>query len=162
VDNSEHSSDLADIVAHMPLDLAAFNSAFSRARHKIRTEPGTDIAAVQETLRLLVPDDASEHDRSWTTILIDRLAEPSEPEPEWSALYREAGQVHAEAYRFGAPVEEQIAALTEARRRIFEIADRAAPEEAPHIRAMTRSLEHIERELREPSWPVQDTPDSAE
>jgi hypothetical protein len=162
VDNSLLSSDPADIVSSMPLDIAAFNSAFSRARDKIRTEPETDIAAQQAALRLLVPDDASEHDHSWTKILIDRLAELPEPEPEWSALYREAGQVHADAYRFGAPVEEQIAALEEARRKIFEIADRAAPEEAPHIRAMTRSLEHIERELREPSWPVQPTPDQTE
>lgn len=145
----------------MPLDIAAFNSAFSRARHKIRTEQGTDVAAEQARLRALVPDDASDHDRSWTKTLIDRLAEPPEPPRQWSDLYYEAGDIHASAYRTGDSVEDQIAALTEARRRIWEIADRAAPEEEPHIRAMTRVLEHLERELREPSWPLQDPPDQA-
>jgi hypothetical protein len=143
----------------MPLDIAEFNSAFSRARHRIRTEPTTDISAEQAKLRLLVPDDASDHDRSWTQTLIDRLAEPPEPPRQWSDLYYEAGDIHASAYRTGDSVDDQIAALTEARRRIWEIADRAAPDEAPHIRAMTRVLEHLERELREPSWPVQAPPD---
>ncbi|WP_433006423.1 hypothetical protein [Kribbella sp. CA-294648] len=141
----------------MPLDLATFNNAFLRARERIQNEDGVDIAEVQAGLRALVPDDASEHDQEWTKVLIDRLAEPPEPPRDWSDLYYEAGEVHAGAYRTGAPVEEQLAALAEARRRIWEIADRAAPDEEPHIRAMTRSLEHLERELRDPSWPVQET-----
>ncbi|GAA0922657.1 hypothetical protein GCM10009554_00370 [Kribbella koreensis] len=143
----------------MPLDIAAFNSAFSRARHKIKTEPATDIAAEQAALRQLVPADASEHDQSWTKILIDRLAEPPAPPRQWSDLYHQAGEIHASAYPDGGTVEQQIAVLEDARRRIWEIADRAEPEEAPHIRAMTRALEHIERELREPSWPMQGPPD---
>lgn len=145
----------------MPLDIHAFNNAFLRARDKIETEEGVDVAAVQAGLRALVPEDASEHDRGWTTILIDRLAEPPEPPRQWSDLYYEAGEVHAGAYRTGAPVEEQIAVLVEARRKIWEIADRAAPDEEPHIRAMTRVLEHLERELRDPSWPVQEPPTQA-
>ena len=145
----------------MPLDIAEFNSAFSRARDLVRNQDGVDVAAVQAELRALVPEDASEHDRGWTKTLIDRLAEPPEPPREWSALYHEAGQVHAEAYQAGGSVAEQIEALQEARRKIWEIADRAAPEEAPHIRAMTRVLEHLENELRDPTWPLEDPPGQA-
>ncbi|MFF0338209.1 hypothetical protein [Kribbella sp. NPDC004875] len=50
-------------------------------------------------------------------------------------------------------MDEKVAALAEARRKIWAIADRASHDEEADIRAMTRSLEHIENELREPSWP---------
>jgi hypothetical protein len=139
----------------MPLDIAAFNSAFSGARHRIRREAG-DIAAEQAQLRALIPADASAPDLEWATSLVELLAKPPAPPREWSALYHEAGEIHASAYPDGGTVEEQIAVLEDARRRIWEIADRAEPDEAPHIRAMTRVLEHIERELREPSWPMDD------
>ncbi|GAA1575374.1 hypothetical protein GCM10009789_31000 [Kribbella sancticallisti] len=140
----------------MPLDLPEFNTAYSRARDKVKNEQGTDVAAEQAKLRALVPDDASDHDRSWTKTLIDGLADPPEPPRQWSELYHEAGEVHAAAYRAGGTVEEQIAALEEARRKIWEIADRAAADEAPHIYAMTRVLEHLEDELRDPTWPLDD------
>lgn len=140
----------------MPLDIAVFTSAFSRARHKVETEPGTDVAAEQAKLRALLPDDASDHDRSWTKTLIDRLGDPPEQPRQWSDLYRQAGEVHASAYPVEGTVEEQIAALEAARRKIWEIADRASKEEAPHIRAMTRVLEHIEDELRDPTFRLDD------
>jgi hypothetical protein len=142
----------------MPLDLAEFNTAFSRARDKVRNQAGTDVAAEQDKLRALIPDDASDHDRTWTTTLIDGLADPPPPPRQWSALYHEAGQIHANAYPENGTVEEQIAALQEARRKIWEIADRASDDEEPRIRAMTRVLEHVENELRHPSWPREDPP----
>jgi len=145
----------------MPLDVAEFNTAFARARDKVRNEEGTDIAAEQATLRALVPDDASGHDRSWTAILIDRLAEPPKPPRQWSALYHEAGEVHAAAYSAGGTVAERIAAIEEARRKIWEIADRAPHDEEADIRAMTRVLEHLEDELRDPTWPLEDPPGQA-
>ena len=137
----------------MPLDVAKFNNAFSRARDKVRTQHGTDVAAEQEKLRALVPEDASDHDRSWTKTLIDGLAEPPRPPRQWSALYHEAGEVHAAAYRAGGTVEERIAALEEARHKIWAIADCASPDEEADIRAMTRVLEHLEDRLRNPTWP---------
>jgi hypothetical protein len=140
----------------MPLDIAAFNSAFSNARDLVRNQDGVDVAAVQAQLRALVPDDASEHDRTWTKTLIDRLAEPPEPPRQWSALYHEAGEIHAAAYQTGGTVAEQIEALQEARRKIWEIADQADEDEEADIRAMTRVLEHLENELRDPTWPLDD------
>ncbi|TDU82510.1 hypothetical protein EV138_7404 [Kribbella voronezhensis] len=141
----------------MPLDIAEFNDAFYRARDRVRAEEGIDVAAVQAELRSLIPNDASDHDRAWTTVLIDGLAEPPEPPREWSEFYHQASEVHAAAYRADGSVEEQIAALERARETIWDIADRAAKDEAPHIRAMTRVLEHLEDELRDPTWPHGDS-----
>lgn len=146
----------------MPLDVAEFNSAFSRARDKVRNEDHADVAAVQAELRGLVPDDASEHDRTWTKSLIDHLAEPAAPPRQWSALYHEAGAVAGSAYQAGGTVDEQIEALYEARRTIFEIADRADEDEESDIRAMTRVLEHLENELRDPTWPLEDPPENTD
>lgn len=141
----------------MPLDVYEFNNAFSRARDKIRTQDGTDVAAEQEKLRALIPADASDHDRSWTTTLIEVLAEPPRPPRQWSALYYEAGEVHAAAYRAEGTVEERIAALEHARHKIWAIADRASPDEEADIRAMTRVLEHLEKGLRDPTWPLEES-----
>ncbi len=141
----------------MPLDVPGFNDAFYRARDKVATEEGTDVAAIQEELRSLIPADASDDERSWTKVLIDSLAEPPEPPREWSELYHQASEVHASAYRAGGSVEDQIAVLEQARQTIWDIADRATKEEAPHIRAMTRTLEHLEDGLRDPAWPQDDS-----
>jgi hypothetical protein len=142
----------------MPLDVPEFNDAFYRARDKVQTQEGTDVAAEQAKLRSLVPADASDHDRSWTKILIDGLADPPEPPRQWSELYHEASVVHASAYHAGGTVEEQIAALEEARHKIWDIADRASKDEEADIRAMTRVLEHLEDALRDPTWPLEEPP----
>lgn len=133
------------------MDIAGFNSAFSGARRRIRNEQA-DVGREQDRLRALVSDDDPAEDRDWALRLIESLAVPPPPPRQWSALYHEAGAIHASSYRTGDSVEEQIAALQEARRRIWAIADRAAKDEAPHIRAMTRVLDHLEAELREPTW----------
>ncbi|WP_112236968.1 hypothetical protein [Kribbella monticola] len=141
----------------MPLDVAGFNSAFSGARYRVRNERA-DAGREQARLRELVPDDASAEDREWALGLIELLGEPPEPPRQWSALYHQAGEVAGSAYQAGGTVDEQIAAIADARRKIWEIADRAAADEAPHIRAMTRVLEHLEDELRNPTWPTEDSP----
>jgi hypothetical protein len=140
----------------MPLDIPTFTKEFNRARDRVRGGHSVNIAAEQERLRALVPADASEHDVAWTGRVIASLAEPPPPAREWSELYHEAGRIHTAAYPVDGTVEEQIAALQEARRRIWEIADRAPDDEEADIRAMTRVLEHVENELRNPSWPRHD------
>jgi hypothetical protein len=145
----------------MPLDVAEFNLAFSRARDLVRSEDDVDVATVQAQLRALVPDDASDHDRTWTKTLIDRLAEPPAPPKQWSPLYHEAGELAGSAYHATGTIKEQIAAIADARRKIWEIADRADESEEAHIRAMTRTLEHLENELRDPTWPLEDPPAQA-
>lgn len=141
----------------MPLDIAHFNAAFADARHRQRTDENFDLAAAQQHLRELIADEPPGQDRDFAERMIGKLAAPVPPPRQWSPLYHEAGAIHAAAYPVSGTVDEQIAALVTARRRIWQIADRAAEDEEADIRAMTRSLEHIENELRDPSW----SPDSA-
>ncbi|MEV5962264.1 hypothetical protein AB0L70_10910 [Kribbella sp. NPDC051952] len=138
----------------MPLDLAQFNSAFADARYRQRTEENFDVPAAQQQLRGLIADEPPGDDRDFAERMIDKLATPAAPPREWSALYHEAGAIHAAAYPVEGTVDEQLTALAEARRRIWEIADRATDDEEADIRAMTRPLEHLENQLRDPSWPV--------
>jgi hypothetical protein len=137
----------------VPLDIAKFNSAYVGARFRIE-EGEVDVAAEQARLRELLPKDTAAEDLQWAEELIDALADPPAPPREWSALYHEAGAVADAAYQAAGTAEEKIAAIERARREIFAIADRAADDEAAHIRAMTRSLEHIEDALRNPNWPA--------
>ncbi|RZT13567.1 hypothetical protein EV649_6763 [Kribbella sp. VKM Ac-2569] len=143
----------------MPLDLPAFNDAFGRARDRVRGGvQAVDVAAEQEKLRALVPADASDHDRTWTTQLIDDLAEPPPPPPVRSDLYREAVRIHIAVYPPKGTTEEKMAMLAEGRRRIWEIADRATADEEDDIRAMTEDLKSMEDWLRDPPVPLTDTP----
>lgn len=142
----------------MPFDVDRFNAAYLRAQDRIRRGPAPDVATLQAKLRALVPAEASEHDRTWTMALIEELADPPEPDRPWSALYEEAGRISATAYGATGSVAEQIAALEGARQQIWAIAAKASADEAAHIRAMTRPLEHLENELRDPTWPSNDAP----
>jgi hypothetical protein len=137
------------------MDIAKFNSAFSRARRQQRTEPDFDVTAAQAELRELIAEEPDNDDRDWALRLIDRLAEPLPAPPERSELYAEAGRIHSAAFHSGGTVDQQLAVLEEARRQIWEIADRASDEEEADIRAMTRSLEHLENGLRNPNWPAE-------
>ncbi|MGW7687008.1 hypothetical protein ACWGID_40080 [Kribbella sp. NPDC054772] len=143
----------------MPLDIPAFNVAFNRAYDRVhRSAEPADLAAEQQKLRGLIPDDASEHDRTWTTQLVDDLAVPPPAPPKRSELYREAERIHSSVYPPKGTSEEQIAILEDARRRIWEIADRADEKEQYPIRALTKDLESLENWLRDPPFPLTDTP----
>jgi hypothetical protein len=143
----------------VPVNIEQFTTAVSRARDRIRENAGPgDIAAEQSKLRAMVPTDATEHEKAWTTELISGLAATPPTPPERSALYHEAGRIHAEAFGTDGTTEQQIAALEDARRRIFALANEADEDEAAEIRAMTRALDHTEDYLRDPPWPSEDRP----
>ncbi|MEV0792821.1 hypothetical protein [Kribbella sp. NPDC050459] len=137
----------------MAFDVARFNSAFSAARYQQDTDRDFDLEAAQQKLRDLIADEPEGDDRDWAVRLIGKLAEPRPAPREWSALYYEAAAIQAAAYPGEGTDEEKAATIADARRKIWAIADRASQEEEAPIRAMTRSLEHIENELREPTWP---------
>ncbi len=141
----------------MPVDAHAFNMAFKRARDRVRAG-STDLAAEQERLRALIPDDASEHDRTWTNGLVDDLATPPPAPPVRSELYKEAERIHVEVYPPKGTTEEKIALLEDGRRRIWALADHATPEEEWDIRALCEDLESMERGLRNPPFPLTDEP----
>ena len=158
VDNSGGKALFLATVNAMPLDIPAFNNAFGRARDRVRGGQPVDVSAEQEKLRALVPADASEDHRAWTARLIARLAEPPPPPRQWSELYYEADRIHAAAYPPKGTTAEKIAMLADARRRIWEIADRASEDESDDIRAMTEDLESMESWIRDPPFPLTDTP----
>ncbi|MFC5261060.1 hypothetical protein ACFPJ1_02965 [Kribbella qitaiheensis] len=135
------------------VEVSVFNEAFYEARERVWSSEGADVVAEQAALRALVPEHASEHDRRWTGQLIVSLAESPAPPRQWSEYYHQAGAVHAAAYLAEGTVEGKIATLEEARRRIWEISEQAPADEEIHIKAMTRVLEHLERELRDPTFP---------
>ncbi|HEY3561932.1 MAG TPA: hypothetical protein VG497_28790 [Kribbella sp.] len=143
----------------MPLDIPAFNNAFIRARDRLHGGGPADLAAEQEKLRALVPPDCSDHDRTWTTQLIDEdLPKPPPPPPTRSDLYKQAERIHAEVYMPKGTTEEKIAMLEDGRRRIWELADRAGEDEGYDIRVLTEDLYSLERALRNPPFPLTDEP----
>lgn len=129
-----------------------FDKAYIRARDRVEASRGATLADEQEALRRLVPGLPEESDRQWAERMIAKLAESAEPEPQPGPLYMEASAIQGQAFSGEGSTEEQIAALVEARRRIFEIASRAPANEAPHIRGLARVLEHLEDGLRNPPW----------
>ncbi|MFF0270580.1 hypothetical protein [Kribbella sp. NPDC004536] len=141
----------------MPVDAHAFNQAFTRARDRVRG--GTaDLAAEQARLRALIPADASQHERTWTSSLIDDLAAPPPPPPVRSELYKQAERIHAEVYPPKGTTEEKIALLEDGRRRIWALADLETPDAEYDIRALTYDLKYLEDALRNPPFPLTDEP----
>ncbi|NUR96119.1 MAG: hypothetical protein HOV67_12780 [Kribbellaceae bacterium] len=142
----------------MPVDPHTFNLAFKRARDRVRS--GTaDLAAEQDRLRALIPADASDHDRTWTNGLVDDLATPPPAPPVRSELYERAERIHVEVYPPKGTTDEKIAMLEDGRRRIWALADQAAPDEEWDIRALCEDLESMERNLRNPPFPLTDEAD---
>lgn len=143
----------------MPLDIPAFTTAFNRAYDRLhRSSQPSDLAAEQEKLRALIPEDASEHDRGWTGQLVDDLAVPPPPPPERSELYEEAVRIHVAVYPPEGTTEEQIAMLEQGSRKIWQLAARAEKDEAWDIRALTEDLNSLESWLRNPPHALTDSP----
>ncbi|TDD51877.1 hypothetical protein E1263_29730 [Kribbella antibiotica] len=142
------------------MQFSEFNNAFSAARRRIRREGSDAIAPAEEQLQAMAPELESEEDRRVAASLIQKLPQYALPPRPRSALMHEALLVERAAYEAAGSVEERIAAMAEARRRIFEIAERAPADEAPGIQALTRVIEHLEDDLRDPVWPLAVPPDS--
>ncbi|HWD77717.1 MAG TPA: hypothetical protein VG497_02520 [Kribbella sp.] len=141
----------------MPFDVARFTAAFSDANHRRRTEQAFDVAAEQAELRELLGE-ADPTQRAWALDLIESLAEPMAPRRERSELYAEATRIYHDVQQIGGTTTERIAALETARRKIWDLADQASADEESDIRALTRPLEHLETNLRDPLFPHDSEP----
>jgi len=134
-----------------------FNLQFNIAKTVVRQSDGARLVEQQERLRGLVPlMDASE--QAWATRLIERLPELTSPPAPPSALMVEALRIREAAQAKSGSREEMISALTAARERIWEIADRAPKGEGARIRGLTRTLDHMEEALGDPFWEVPEAP----
>ncbi|MET9316537.1 hypothetical protein ABZX12_32360 [Kribbella sp. NPDC003505] len=140
--------------------LSEFNNAHNAHKRRIQRDGPDAVGAAERSLRDLLPQLDSDEDRRVATMLIDRLPGYAVPPEPPSALMQEAVAIERAAYEARGSDEERIEIMTEARRKIFELADRAPADEAASIRALTRVLEHLEDNLRDPHWPLDRPPDS--
>lgn len=127
-----------------------FNDQVNIAVRRIRSNGGEGVAEEQARLRGLVPLLTREREREWAVEIIESLpsrAIPSTPSP----LMAEALDIQKAALAAQGTDEELVAVLEAARKKIWEIADRAG-DEAPNVRALTRTLEHFEDAVRDPHW----------
>lgn len=129
-----------------------FNNQYAATVRRLTKNGGSGLAAAQAELRSLLPQLATDKDRGLAEAMIESLPQDIAPLPPPSPLYLEAVEIERAAFAFSGTDEQRIAAITEARRRIWELADQASPEESPNIRALTRPLEHIEDNLSDPQW----------
>lgn len=134
------------------MHIMEFNGRYQQAKRDLIASEGAGLEAAQAELRALVPQIASAEDRAVADRMIDSLPRQIIPPPPPGPLYVEALEIEREAFAFRGPDAERIAILAEARRRIWELADRAPAEESPNIRALSRPLEHIEDSLLDPAW----------
>jgi hypothetical protein len=140
--------------------LIEFNSAYNTAKRRIQREGVDAVAPAEQYLRNLLQQLESDEDRRVAVNLIKRLPGHAVPPAPPSALMQEALAIERAAYEATGTDEERIAIMAEARRKIFEIAERAPADEAPSIQGLTRVLEHLEDNLRDPYWPFDGPQDS--
>lgn len=131
-----------------------FNNAFNIEKRRIQQGGEAAVEPALARLRAMLPELESNADREVGEQLISRLPQYAVPPRAPSALMREALEIERAAYHATGTDAERIVIIAEARRKIFELADRAGADEAPGIRGLTRVLEHLEDNLRDPHWPV--------
>ncbi|MFI5730963.1 hypothetical protein ACIA49_12640 [Kribbella sp. NPDC051587] len=138
-----------------------FSAAFNTAKRRIQREGVDAVGSAETQLQAMLAELESDEDRRVGANLIKRLPRYAVPAEPPSALMLEAMAVERAAFESRGTAEERVAVMAEARRRIFEIAERAPADDAPSIRGLTRGLEHLEETLRDPYWPF-DGPDDPE
>ncbi len=126
-----------------------FNLQLDVARDVISASHGESLAQEQERLRELVAR-MEEKEREWATDVINSLPELTRPSPPPSALMLEAMEIQRQAATRRGSRDEMVAALKDARKRIWAIADNAPDDEGPAIRGLTRTLDHLEDALTDP------------
>ncbi|WP_112236962.1 hypothetical protein [Kribbella monticola] len=132
-----------------------FNHHYKLTRAALTTGESPDVAAAQAQLRVLTAA-LTGTDLTAAMRLIDGLpallaavkaATPSPRSPQMA----EALQILSEGKFDEGAREERLAALRDARRRIWALADRAGTDHVA-IRGLTRGLETTENYLEDPPW----------
>ncbi len=107
--------------------LREFNSEHNAAKRRIQREGVDAVEPAERALRDLLLQLESDEDRRLAVNLIKRLPgyalRPAPP----SELMKEAVAIERAAYEAPGTDEERIAIMADARRKIFEIADRRSP-----------------------------------
>jgi hypothetical protein len=141
------------------MTVAEFNDQVNVSLDRVKDRNGADVQAEQERLRRLLPQ-LEAHDRAWAEGLIDDLPRRANP-PAPSAVMTTAMRIQDQAFFGAGTVEERIARMAAARRRILELAEQASTEDRAGMIGLVRSLEHLEAGLREPYPPFDSRETSA-
>lgn len=136
------------------VSVAEFNVAYSDARARVRKNAGATLANGQRALADLLGR-LPEQNQEWGHRLVAKLGLSATAPPPPGPLFAEALEVEKVAHVSGSR-EERVAAITDARRKILEIADRASTDKAAHIVGLTRTLDHLEEALEDPFWELSD------
>ena len=133
------------------MDFNEFNRQYKLSRASLIAAKTTDLDGVQTQLRALA-DALTGHDQEVAHKLITRLpatvAAAQAPPPPPSPEMLEARRILNEGIFDEGTREERLAALAEARRKIWEIADRGSADSV-QIRGLSRGLETSEDLLEE-------------
>lgn len=130
------------------MEFHEFNHQYAIACDRVRTGETTDVEAEQHRLQAMVTSLPTDHDQQVARSLIATLPQDTAPPPPPSPEMTEALQIQDSAFFAGGTKEECLAVLADARKKIWEIADRAGGDSA-RIRGLTRMLEHKENSLTE-------------
>lgn len=130
------------------MEFHEFNDDYTVTRERLRAGKLTDVAAEQQRLLALVPQLVDSNHQQVARNLIAALPDSTAPAAPPSPEMAEALQIQDTAFYAGGTKEEKLAALAAARKKIWEIADRAG-EDSAQIRGLTRMLEHRENDLAE-------------
>ncbi len=127
------------------MDDLEFNSRFNNALSRLRSGGTATVQEEQERLRALLPEIETERDRQWAAKLIDDLPRAATPP-----------KLQASAFHYQGTVEDRIAVLDDACKRIYQMADQTTGDEQAGIRGLTRMLEHLQQRLIDPPFPLDD------
>jgi hypothetical protein len=134
------------------MEFERFKQEYVAAREELSAGRIQDVAGVRAQLRELAATLPDETDRRVADGLIDALTASAPADSAQSPEMAEALRVLDEADFDSGTKEERLAALAEARRQIWAIADRAGRDSGA-IRGLTRGLEKSEELLTEgPPW----------
>lgn len=137
------------------MDFDEFNRQYKLSRASLIAGETTDLFVTQTHLRQLATE-LTGHDQEAAQNLIDNLpaliATVREEDADRSPELREALRILDDGRFDEGTVEERLAALADARKRIWAIADRAGADSVK-IRGLTRGLESTEQALEMgPPW----------
>jgi hypothetical protein len=137
------------------MDFNEFNRQYKLSRARLIAGESTDLDEAQAELRQLA-DELTGNDQQIAHKLIDGLpaliASVQDEDAEHSPEMREAIRILDEDRLDVGTIDERLAALADARKRILAIADRAGADSLK-IRGLTRGLDSTERALElGPPW----------
>jgi len=135
------------------MDYREFDLAYKAARRRVAGATPNVVRAEQQQLADLVRLLPGENDRRVASGLIETLPQYAAPASPPHPLYTEALAVLDDPELGTGTAQEQVAKIAAARRKVFDLADRAGTDGAG-IRSLTRMLDHREERLTDPyPWP---------